>query len=297
MEREPDPRVAAVERLTLRDGRNLCARRWPGAGGGTVVLLHGLLDSSEGWTGLAERIDCDLVAFDLPGFGCSDAPPLGTMFAYARDIAEGLAQLGIDRFVLVGHSLGGGVATALAEMLPDKVQALVLLAPTGFGRIKLAEAATAPGVTQVVQAALPFALSSRLAVTAAYTTMVANGLAPEHELVERLTSHARERLPGAREAVRAVARAGRSRNGFHRRRVAYDGPVVAIWGDRDRLVPVSHARGVLAAFPQARVSVWRGMGHHHQRERLQDLVATIGHVAGAARRAIAPEAQPLAEAA
>jgi len=106
----------------------------------------------------------------------------------ARDVAEGLALLGVDRFTLVGHSLGGAVATALAELMPDRVDALVLLAPAGFGRLHLAEAISLPGIRNLVEAALPLALGSRLAVTAGYMTMVANGRVPERELVERVTS-------------------------------------------------------------------------------------------------------------
>lgn len=50
--------------------------------------------------------------------------------------------------------LGGAVATALAELMPERVAGLVLLAPAGFGRIHLAEAVSLPGVRHVVQATL-----------------------------------------------------------------------------------------------------------------------------------------------
>jgi pimeloyl-ACP methyl ester carboxylesterase len=152
---------------------------------------------------------------------------------------------------------------------------MVLLAPAGFGHIRLAEAASLPGIRTVIQTALPFALSSRTAVTAAYQAMVTNGQPPEPELVARLTSRAHSLVDGAREGTRAVVDAGRSRDAFHRRRVGYHGPVYAIWGDRDRLVPASHLGGVLAAFPQAQVQLWGGMGHHPLRERFDELISLI----------------------
>jgi pimeloyl-ACP methyl ester carboxylesterase len=195
------------------------------------------------------------VAFDLPGFGYSDVPSLGSIAGYARDIAEGLAMLGVERFTLVGHSLGGAVAAALAELIPDKVAGLVLLAPAGFGRIRLAEAVSIPGIRHLVQAALPVALTSRLAVTAGYLTMVTNGGAPEPEVVERVTRRGGALVAGTREGTRAVVDAGRSADGFHRRCIAYDGPVFVISGDRDRLVPVSRRRGVRVAFPHARIDI------------------------------------------
>jgi pimeloyl-ACP methyl ester carboxylesterase len=274
--------IASVTTLTLADGRSLCVRRWPGSGD-PLVLLHGLLDSSEGWNHLAD-LPCERIAFDLPGFGHSDAPARGSLAGYARDIAAGLECLGIERFNLVGHSLGGGVATALAEMMPERVGAVVLLAPVGFGRIPLAEAASLPGIRSLVRGAMPLAFSSRLAISAAYLTMVSNGLAPERAIVDRVADRGGKLVPGVREATRATADAGRARDAFHRRAVAYDGPVFAIWGDHDRLVPASHAKGVRAALPQAEVSVWSGMGHHPIRERFEDLIATIGRAASAAER-------------
>jgi pimeloyl-ACP methyl ester carboxylesterase len=272
--------IATVEMLQLSDGRSLCARRWPGPGERTFVLLHGLLDSSEGWRSLCERLPGTRIAVDLAGFGHSEPPTCGSIAGYARDVAEALATLGAKRFTLVGHSLGGAVATALAELMPDAVTGLVLLAPAGFGQIRLAEAVSLPLVRNFVQAGLPFALSSTTAVTAAYQLMVTNGQRPERELVERVTGRGAKLVEGAREGTRAVVDAGRGKAAFHRRRVRFDGPVYAVWGDRDRLVPLSHRRGVKAAFPHAHIDVWEDMGHHPLRERFDDLLALIARASG-----------------
>jgi pimeloyl-ACP methyl ester carboxylesterase len=283
--------LATVETLRLTDGRNVCVRRWPGAGRRAVVLLHGLLDSSEGWSLLCERMHCTTIAIDLPGFGYSDAPSRGSIGGYARDVAFVLEALGVERFTVVGHSLGGAVAAALAELMPDRADGVVLLAPAGFGHIRLAEAVSLPGIRTLAQVALPVALSSETAVRAAYQAIVTNGEPPEPELVARVTSRARNLVEGAREGTRAVVDAGRSKTAFHRRRVRYDGPVFVVWGDRDKLVPPSHRRGVLTAFPQALIQVWAGMGHHPPQERRDDLIRLIWR----ATRPVA--ARPLARAA
>ena len=240
-----------------------------------MVILHGLLDSSEGWTRLCDRISAPVIAFDLPGFGHSDPSPCGSITGYARDVADGLAMLGVERFSLVGHSLGGAVAASMAEQMPSQVSALVLLAPAGFGRILLAEAVSIPGVRNILQATLPLVLSSRRAVAAGYRSMVTNGTAPDTDVVERVISRGGELVVGAREGTRAVVDAGRSHDAFHRRRIDYDGPVLAVWGDHDRLVPVSHRHGLKTAFPQACVQVWHGMGHHPLSERFDRLLALI----------------------
>jgi pimeloyl-ACP methyl ester carboxylesterase len=289
-------RVAVVQTLHLRDGRALCVRRWRGRGRGreTVVLLHGLLDSSEGWSRLCERLPGVSVAFDLPGFGYSDPPPRGSIAGYARDVAEGLEMLGIDRMVLVGHSLGGAVAAALAEMIPQHVAALVLLAPVGFGRVALAQAVTLPGAYNLMGLTLPALLSSRVAVTAAYVTMVTNCKLPDPVLVQRVTSGGRSLVDGVREGLRSFSKTTWSPTAVDHRRVQYVGPVHAVWGDRDRLVPVSHRHAVRAAFPQAQIHVWPGMGHHPMRERADALVAVVREamVEGRTQRRPAPVSVP-----
>jgi pimeloyl-ACP methyl ester carboxylesterase len=289
--------VAAVSTIRLEDGRNLCARRWQGREPRSLVLLHGLLDSSEGWTRLCEATSGTRIAFDLPGFGHSDPPERGSLAGYARDVAEGLAALGVERFTLMGHSFGGAVAAALAELMPEKIEALILLAPAGFGRIHLAEAVSIPGFRNLVDAALPLVLANGFAVSAAYTAMVSNGGAPERALVERVTGRGGALADGCRQATRAVVEAGRSDDAFHRRRLRFRGPVHGVWGDRDRLVPSRHSHGLLTAFPHARVEIWRGMGHHPTRERFEDVVALVARCAASPRRRADVSASALGEAA
>jgi pimeloyl-ACP methyl ester carboxylesterase len=60
--------------------------------------------------------------------------------------------------------------------------------------------------------------------------------------------------------------------------------VAVLWGERDALVPLSHAKAVKFALPQARVEVWRGMGHHPQRERPAELSRFVERHAARGRR-------------
>ena len=277
--RAGEPKLCCVESLRLRDGRRLSVRRWRGQDQGTLVVLHGMLDSSEGWDALSTRVSCSILAFDLPGFGHSDAPVQSSIAGYAQDVADGLEMLGVQRFTLVGHSLGGAVATALAELLPDKVAALVLLAPVGFGRNHLAGVASLPVARNLVQTALPWALSSRTMVTATYLTMVTNGSPPDPMVIDRITRNRRSLVDGTRKALDAIMDASGPKQVFSHRRVAYDGPVVAVWGDCDRLVPPSHRDGVRAALPQAEIHLWAGMGHHPLIERFDDLAVLLANAA------------------
>jgi Serine aminopeptidase, S33 len=204
-------------------------------------------------------------------------PPPRPSLAPAPSIVrpEGLGILGVERFVLVGHSLGGAVAAAVAERMPEKVDALVLLAPVGFGRIHLAEACCLPVIRNLVRAALPWALCSRTVVTTAYLTMVTNGRPPTPDIIDRVTGNGHGLVDGTRKGVHAIANAGRRAQASGRAKLRYDGPVTAVWGDGDRLVDPSHRRGLLDALPQAEIEVWGGMGHHPIGERLEELAKLI----------------------
>lgn len=103
------------------------------------VLLHYFGGSALSWGPFAEALGRPCMIPDLRGFG--DAPAGGAMdvAAYADD-AEALVE-GIGPFVLVGHSMGGKVATALAARRPAGLSALVLVAPSPPGPEPMAEAA------------------------------------------------------------------------------------------------------------------------------------------------------------
>jgi pimeloyl-ACP methyl ester carboxylesterase len=260
--------------VALPDGRALSVRSWPGRGR-TLVLIHGLLDEAAGWDDLARSTTRPVIAVDLPGFGTSDQPTRPRLAAYATDVTDAIRAIGVRRFTLVGHSLGGGVAAHVAEMLPDRVSSLVLIAPAGFGPNPMALAAGAPGLRHVIAVGLPLVLSSPLLLTGTYATTISHRRRPSPDMVARMSAQARRVVRGARAATAAIAAAGVSQRALFRRRVRYDGPVRALWGEHDRLVPVRHAAGVRRAFPQAEVSVWAGMGHHPQHERPDRLVAFV----------------------
>src|SRR5689334_11305572 len=125
-------KLAEVSSVAIGGGRSLRVRHWDGTGR-PLVLLHGLLDDSEGWAQLAADTHRPCIAIDLPGFGGSDLPQLPRIGSYAVDVAKGLEALEIQDCTLVGHSLGGAVAAAGCPRT-EGVTALALLAPAGLRR-------------------------------------------------------------------------------------------------------------------------------------------------------------------
>lgn len=94
-----------------------------------VLLIHGVTASHLAWPFVVERLPgVRAVAPDLRGRGASNtlAGPSG-MRAHADDLAAALDALGIERTLVVGHSMGAFVATVFAHLHPDRVSRLVLI--------------------------------------------------------------------------------------------------------------------------------------------------------------------------
>ncbi|MCF6691974.1 alpha/beta fold hydrolase [Raoultella terrigena] len=112
-------------------------------GSGTpLVLLHGISSGAASWHKQMALPGYRVLAWDMPGYG--ESPMLSAERADAGDYAEALAQLldraGVERAVLVGHSLGALVASAFAAKYPGRVLRLVLAdAAQGYGRADAAQ--------------------------------------------------------------------------------------------------------------------------------------------------------------
>jgi pimeloyl-ACP methyl ester carboxylesterase len=121
------------EQLSVDVGdTRLHTERWPGDGP-TVILLHAGICDLRSWRATAELLaPLTVVAYDRRGFGSSPGPD--GEFRHVDDLHRVLDAVSPnDPAVLVGSSMGGGVALDLAVSAPDRVSALVLLAPAVSG--------------------------------------------------------------------------------------------------------------------------------------------------------------------
>lgn len=108
-----------------------------GEGDQAIVFLHGWISSRRNWVETIPRLPLDRLrayAFDFRGAGESGRPDAGLdPERFADDIAAAMRALGVARFHVVGHSLGGLVGELLALNHPDRVDRLVLVAPAASG--------------------------------------------------------------------------------------------------------------------------------------------------------------------
>lgn len=124
------PPTVRREWVERPDGRRLSALVW-GDASPEIVLIHGGAQNAHTWDTVALALDRPLVAVDLPGHGHSDAPSdtsrEGRVPAMAVDVAAVVRALAPDAGVVVGMSLGGMTAIALAGHAPELVRRLVLV--------------------------------------------------------------------------------------------------------------------------------------------------------------------------
>jgi pimeloyl-ACP methyl ester carboxylesterase len=100
-----------------------------------LLLLHGLTDDGGCWAPVIEALagEYDIIAPDARGHGQSDAPERGYSPAdHAGDVVAFIRALGLNRPIVMGHSMGGMVATAVAAQHPELVNAVVVEDPAWF---------------------------------------------------------------------------------------------------------------------------------------------------------------------
>jgi pimeloyl-ACP methyl ester carboxylesterase len=264
--RDAAPDSDALRELVLHGHRVF----YRSAGGGPViVLVHGITSTSRTWANvlpaLAERFT--IIAPDLLGHGES-AKPRGdySLGAYASGIRDLLIALGHERATFVGHSLGGGVAMQLAYQFPEHCDRLVLVASGGLGReiTALLRAASLPGSELV----LPLLVNEQLiaAGRAAGRLLGRIGLRVHTDVGEVLRGHASLADGEARSAflhtLRTIVDArGQRVDASDRLYLAQAVPFLLVWGERDPIIPVEHARAAHRLVPGSRLELFPNAGH------------------------------------
>jgi pimeloyl-ACP methyl ester carboxylesterase len=241
--------------------------------GPALLLLHGIGDSSESWvpliSALARRFT--VVAPDLLGHGRSAKPRADySIAAYANGMRDLTEVLGIDRFTVVGHSLGGGVAAQLAYQYPERVERMVLVASGGVARdvspvLRVASAPFAELTLPLLQAA-PSRLVTRVIVEllrvgghdlgrdAGEVTRIIDGM-PDGPARSAFTRTLRSVVDWRGQLVTMLDRCY----------LAERMPTMLVWGDHDGIIPVAHAHLAHQAMPNSRLEIIEGAGHfpHH----------------------------------
>ena len=243
--------------------------------GPPVVLIHGFASSLYTWKDVLPALsaDHDVVAIDLPGFGASSIPRPLQAASYPIVVLAVMNRLGLDPASLVGNSLGGSVAVAVAAEHPERVDRLVLVDSAGFNF----GAGDRPWILRLIAAPGMAAAAERLPVR---RRLVAAGLRQvffHDELVteERIDEYAAPMLrPGA---VRAAAEllGNPVPTDFTAVAARVRAPTLVVWGREDTWIPVAHASRFTAAIPGSTSVVLEQCGHTPQEEKPAEVAALL----------------------
>jgi len=236
-----------------------------GAGAPALVFLHYWGGSSRTWRHVTHALTPDFrtVAIDQRGWGQSDAPATGYALADLADDAQGVVEaLDLERYILVGHSMGGKVAQLMASRRPRGLVGLALVAPSPPSPL---------GLPLDVREAMVGAYGSRDSIIATVEQVLApNGLAPEDLGVVIADS-----LAGAAVAKRAWPLLA-SQEDITTAVAQIDVPVIVISGENDRVDPPEVLRReLLTRIPQARLHVLPDIGHLSPLEAPDDIADLV----------------------
>lgn len=259
----------------------------------TILLLHGasgnLADMASALAGPLVARGFRVLAFDRPGHGWSDRPGGRRDCAPARQaelIGEALARLGVGRAIVVGHSLGGAYACALAIGHPALVEGLVLIAPVTHpwpgGVAWYYRLAAPPVVSRLFTETLTLPLGLLLMNRA-----IAGVFSPQTPTAGH-AGRTRARLALRPSAFRANAGDVRNMKRFlfaqAPRMPEIVAPTAIVTGDRDGVVLAHiHARGAARDIPGARLTILPGVGHAPHHVAGEAIVAAILETAERAR--------------
>jgi pyruvate dehydrogenase E2 component (dihydrolipoamide acetyltransferase) len=234
----------------------------PADGGTPALFIHGFGGDLDTWLFNLDAVAAALpvIAFDLPAHGQSTVKlPGATIGSLAGFVARFMDAIGVAKAHLIGHSMGGAIASQLALDAPARVASLSLIASAGLG-----------DEINTVYIDGFAAASSRRELKPMLEMLFANPELVSRQMLDDVLKY--KRIDGVGEALGELGRSlfadGRQAEQPGLRLKEGDRPVLVVWGRDDRVVPVAHAGNAPA---NATVEVLDGAGHMVQMEKASEV--------------------------
>jgi pimeloyl-ACP methyl ester carboxylesterase len=253
------------------DGARIHFQEFGDATKPTILLIHGYTASLYVWKTVAPMLadaGFHVVALDLLGFGYSDKP---SWFDYAigsqaRVVARFMNRLGIGRATIVGSSYGGAVAATLALDYPERVEKLVLVDTVCNDNLKnhpILKLASVPGLGEALT---PFLIDSRAFQRHRMRGTLARA---NHQLITKDRVESIRRPLAAADAHHSLLATSRawSANRIEQDAHLIDQPTLIIWGEDDKVIPVSDGHKLHHSILHSRFVVLKDCGHIPQEEK------------------------------
>jgi pimeloyl-ACP methyl ester carboxylesterase len=227
--------------------------------GPAIVMIHGFGAAIDWWDEIAPALATDhrVIRIDLIGHGGTAAPASGyTIPRQAELVAAVLDRLGVERVTVIGHSMGGEVATALAEKNPARIAAMILIdsPPTaGTTFTVMTDAAITPVLGELL---------SHFETDDAIRRGLAQGFAPGFPVPEKFVADLKQLTYTAFRNAHEDSIAYRTEKPTNERLAALTPvpPLLALTGTEDAIVPPEHAK-YFAQVPGAKIVMIEGSGH------------------------------------
>ena len=227
--------------------------------GPAIVLIHGFGAAIDWWDLVAPELATDhrVISIDLIGHGGTEAPRHGySIERQAALVSEVLDKLGVDRVTIVGHSMGGEVAIAFAQMNPARIEHLILIdsPPTAGSDFTF--------LTQAYMAPVLGEFLSRFRSDQAIRSGLKQGFAPGFPIPEKFVADIKQLPYIAVRTAHDDSVAYRTAEPTNERIAALKPvpPLLVIFGAQDEIVPPENAK-YFERVPGAKVVIIDGVGH------------------------------------
>jgi 2-hydroxy-6-oxonona-2,4-dienedioate hydrolase len=229
-----------------------------------VVLVHGFMGGSDQWAAQAALAEGrQVIAIDLPGFGRNaHMDPVDSIAGFADWVLAELTSRGVDRFDLLGHSMGGMIVQEMIHRAPDRVSRLVLY---GTGPVGLL-----PGRFEPIETSMQRARADGPGPTArriSATWFLDREEAPAYPACAAIAEQS------SLGAILAGLAAMRDWSG-EAHLAAIAAPTLVIWGDGDRTYPSSQPERLWRGIAGSSLAVVPGCAHavHMERPEVFNLI-------------------------
>ena len=222
-----------------------------------ILFIHGLGSSADGWMKIPDELSSDFhsIALDLPGFGESDKPENMdyTIDQFMKIIISFLNKIPIqnEKINLIGHSLGGYIASEIAIQNQNYIRKLVLIDSSG-----MLEKPT-PILEEYFEAAMN---PTQENVRKAYEKMFADPKRILQPMVDRFIR--RINMPNAKKAFEStLINSATTQIGLSRLSKIQSIPTLILWGDHDTVIPLEHSNFFKENINDSRLEIIEDAGH------------------------------------